>query len=310
MVRSERTISPWRAWVLAARPKTLLAGAVPVLAGAALALRPVGESLGTAPWAVLAACLVGALCIQVGTNFANDAFDALAGADGPGRLGPTRACAAGLIPVPTMLVATALVLAVALAIGIWLTTVAGWPILAIGVVSIALAVLYTGGPFPLAYHGLGDPFVFLFFGWAAVLGTIWAATGGGLDWWRNRAPEAFLVASAAGLQATAILAINNLRDRAGDTASGKRTLAVRLGERGSRVYHALLHVAAVGCLLGAWIATDGGATWILPVAIAGVGGGALSLLVVRRRGRALNPCLGMAALCETATVAGLIGACW
>ncbi|MCK6487924.1 MAG: 1,4-dihydroxy-2-naphthoate polyprenyltransferase [Planctomycetes bacterium] len=289
-------------WIQATRPKTLAAGIVPVAVGTALA--------GTAvaiDWAAAAACLAGALLIQIGCNFANDAFDGLKGTDGPGRVGPQRAVAAGLITPRAMLAATALVLGLAFLLGLWLSWLGGWPVLVLGVVSIACAILYTAGPWPLAYVGLGDLFVLLFFGLFAVLGSAWVQVhprGLGLaGWW-------WPVAVAVGLQATAIIAVNNLRDIATDGPAGKRTLAVRLGDRATRHYYTLLHLGAAACLLTPWLADRAVPPWLaLPAGIALVGGMLLSGLVAKAQGPALNVCLARTASLEAATGAALVGAC-
>ncbi|MBA3848179.1 MAG: 1,4-dihydroxy-2-naphthoate octaprenyltransferase [Planctomycetes bacterium] len=288
-----------RAWLMATRPKTLVAGVVPVAVGCALAstvttLRPL-PAVG---------CLAGSILIQVGTNFANDAFDALKGADTPDRLGPTRAVAAGLISARAMLIATAVVLSAALGLGLYLATIGGWPILALGCVSLVCAVAYTGGPYPLAYHGLGDVFVFLFFGLFAVMGTAWiqvapdAAALIAAWWW---------VAAAVGLQATAIIAVNNLRDIATDAAAGKMTLAVRLDERGGRWWYGLLHVGAFACLGMAHLDGLGGKNGlIVPIVAAGLGGAALTLGVALNRGRALNRYLARSAALQVITGVSLV----
>lgn len=280
-------------WLQATRPKTLAAGLVPVIVGTALA----GFSVSI-NWLVAGACLAGALLIQIGTNFANDAFDALKGADTPARLGPQRAVASGLISAKAMLIATACVLACALLVGLYLSRLGGWPILVLGLVSLVCAVAYTGGPYPLAYLGLGDVFVFLFFGLFAVLGSYWvqAAPHGhrGID------PVCVLIAEAVGLQATGIIAVNNLRDIVTDQLAGKRTLAVRLGDRASRVYIVLLHLAATCCLaiaallLHAWLLA-------LPAVVAGLGGGLLCLGLIRTQGAALNRYLSRSAALELIT---------
>ena len=285
-------------WLSATRPKTLAAGLVPVLVGTALAVHD-----GVADWALAGGCLAAALLVQVGCNFANDAFDALKGADTAARIGPRRAVASGLISARAMLTATALVLAAALAVGIWLSTAGGgWPIIALGVVSVLCAVGYTAGPFPLAYVGLGDLFVFLFFGLVAVLGTLWvqgAAHGQGA-----LHTGAILVAEAVGLQATGIIAVNNLRDREGDAAVGKRTLAVRLGDRATRGYIIGLHATACACLgLAAW--TLHLPALLAPAALAGLGGGLLGFGIARTRGAALNAYLARSAGLELLTGAGL-----
>jgi 1,4-dihydroxy-2-naphthoate octaprenyltransferase len=280
-------------WLQATRPKTLAAGLVPVVVGTALS----GFS-GPINWQVAAACLIGALLIQIGTNFANDAFDALKGADTPDRLGPQRAVASGLISARAMLIATAVVLTCALLVGLYLSRPGGWPILVLGLISLVCAVAYTGGPFPLAYLGLGDVFVFLFFGLFAVLGSYWvqAAPHGR----HHIDPVCVLIAEAVGLQATGIIAVNNLRDIATDQVAGKRTLAVRLGDRASRIYIILLHVASTGCLAIAALLLR---SWPLavPAVVAGAGGGLLCLGLVRAHGAALNRYLSRSAALELIT---------
>jgi 1,4-dihydroxy-2-naphthoate octaprenyltransferase len=226
-------------WISAARLRTLPAAVVPVVVGTAVV-----AAVGTIAWGPALAALAGALAIQIGTNFANDVFDAEKGADGPDRLGPLRAVSAGLISAAAMKRAMIAAFAIATAFGGYLTLVAGWPVVAIGVASVASGIAYTGGPFPLGYHGLGDLFVMIFFGFVAVCGTAFVQLG---------AVPALAVWAAipVGAIATAIIVVNNLRDRDGDARVGKRTLAVRLGRRAVLVeYAALLAIAeAVPALL-------------------------------------------------------------
>jgi 1,4-dihydroxy-2-naphthoate octaprenyltransferase len=287
-------------WIQAARPRTLPASLVPVAVGTALAA-------GRHPrWLPALAGLGGALLIQIGCNYANDAFDALKGADTAERVGPQRAVAAGLIAPRAMLAAATLVLALAFLIGLYLTAIAGWPILALGLVSIACAIAYTGGPFPLAYHGLGDLFVFLFFGLAAVLGSAWVQLGGNADSvaYLVSAPPAWLVAAGLGLQCTAIIAVNNLRDIETDRVAGKRTLQLRIGDRASRVYYLLLHLAAAGCYAAGAVSN---ARWLLlPAAIALMGGVLLAKGVFHARGAELNRYLARSAALEMLTGALLV----
>ena len=226
-------------WSMAARPKTLPAAAAPVLVGTALAayrdaMRPLPA----------VAALVGALAIQVATNLANDYFDFRRGADTEERVGPTRVTQAGLLEPEAVLRAAVLALAVASLVGIYLVVVGGWPVVAIGLASLACAVLYTGGPFPLAYHGLGDLFVFVFFGLVAVAGTYYvqALTFPAEAWWAG---------VGVGALSTALLVVNNLRDLETDARVGKRTLAVRLGRGGTRAeYFGLLLLAGLVPLVG------------------------------------------------------------
>ena len=215
-------------WIQAARPKTLTAAAAPVFVGAGLA-----EAHGTFAILPAVAALAGAILIQIGTNLANDYYDFLRGGDTQNRVGPVRVTQAGLIPAEHVWRGMAAVLAAASLVGVHLVFVGGWPIVWIGLASLLCAVAYTGGPYPLAYHGLGDPFVFVFFGLIAVGGTYWVQA--------LVLPGDVLVAGAGmGALSTAILVANNVRDLETDASSGKRTLAVRLGRNGSRVEYAVL----------------------------------------------------------------------
>lgn len=258
------------AWWLAARPKTLSAAIVPVLIGTALAAPEIS-------WPLFACTLLGAVLIQIATNFINDAVDFKKGADTGERLGPLRVTQAGLLSAEAVMRGAIVCLAGAALCGIPLILRAGWPLLAIGLVSMLLAYAYTGGPLPLAYHGLGELFVILFFGLIAVGGTFYVQT-------LRLTREALLAGFAAGSLATVLIVINNLRDVAGDRASNKRTLAARFGESFARaevVFFALAPFAAIFLI-----------TWLPLVALP------LALLVIacalRSRGRALNRCLGMA----------------
>lgn len=222
-----------RAWLLAARPRTLTAAVAPVAAGTGLAVHHGAVAPGPA-----VAALVGAALIQVGTNFANDYYDFVRGGDTDDRVGPVRATQSGMLKPEEVKRGMMGVLAAATVVGAYLVWVGGWPILAIGVASLACAVLYTGGPFPLAYHGLGDLFVFLFFGLIAVGGTYYVQA---LAW----PPDALLAGAGLGVLNTAILVVNNLRDLPTDARSGKRTLAVRIGARWTKVEYALLLVTGL-----------------------------------------------------------------
>jgi len=227
-----------RAWVLAARPQTLPLGAIPVAVGTACAI-----AAGAPRWGAAVAALVGALAIQVGTNFANDVFDFEKGADTGERLGPVRAAQAGLLTPGQLRAGMLAAFAVAMAAGCYLVAVGGWPIVAIGLASIASGIAYTGGPYPLGYHGLGDLFVLAFFGFVAVCGTAYVQ----LD---AVPPLAIWAAIPVGALATAVLAVNNARDRDTDARAGKRTLAVRLGHRGALAEYALLLAAAYSVPIG------------------------------------------------------------
>jgi 1,4-dihydroxy-2-naphthoate octaprenyltransferase len=225
-------------WIGAARLRTLPAAIVPVVVGTAVA-----HACGAIAWGPALAALAGAIAIQIGTNFANDVFDAEKGADGADRIGPLRAVSAGLITAAAMKRAMIGAFAVASAFGIYLVASAGWPIVAIGVASILAGIAYTGGPWPLGYHGLGDVFVMVFFGFVAVCGTVFVQLHAvpGVAWW---------AAIPVGSLATAILVVNNLRDRNTDVRAGKRTLAVRFGRRAALVEYAVLLALAYAVPIG------------------------------------------------------------
>jgi 1,4-dihydroxy-2-naphthoate octaprenyltransferase len=215
-----------RIWLMAARVRTLPAAIAPVLVGTALA----GWMHMFHPLRFVAA-LIGAIFIQVGTNLSNDYSDARRGADTEDRLGPVRVTAGGLVPPDQVLVATYVSFGVAVLAGIYLVVVAGWQLLLVGAASILAGVLYTGGPKPYGYEGLGELFVFLFFGIVAVAGSFFVQVRH-LNW------EAFALAVPVGLLAAAILVVNNFRDIDSDRRAGKRTLAVRLGRARTRTMYA------------------------------------------------------------------------
>jgi 1,4-dihydroxy-2-naphthoate polyprenyltransferase len=226
-------LSPLRLWALAARPQTLPAAIAPVLVGTALGLNERGE-LRPLPFI---AALVGSVFIQIGTNLANDYSDARRGADTEDRLGPVRVTAGGLLPPRRVLVGTYVAFGVAVAAGIYLAAVAGWELLVVGALSIAAGVLYTGGPRPYGYAGLGELFVFLFFGLVAVNGSYFVQT-------EELAWEALVLSVPVGLLASAILVVNNIRDVDTDRRAGKRTLAVKLGRARTRKLFAAMVVSA------------------------------------------------------------------
>ncbi len=239
-----------QAWILALRPRTLPVSIGPVLVGTAVAQAEGG--LAVAP--AIAAGL-GALLLQIGSNFANDVFDFEKGADTADRIGPPRAAQLGLLSPGAIKRGMWLVFALATAVGVYLSWVAGPVILAVGAVSILAAIAYTGGPWPLAYHGLGDVAVFVFFGLVAVLGTTFVQTG-------TLPTLGWICAVPVGGQATAILVVNNLRDIETDARAGKRTLAVRLGRSGARAEWALLVLGAYLVPLGLWLGF-GESAWVL-----------------------------------------------
>jgi 1,4-dihydroxy-2-naphthoate octaprenyltransferase len=225
---SAATPSGIRIWLMAARIRTLPAAIAPVLVGTALA----GWQHIFHPLRFVAA-LVGAIFIQVGTNLSNDYSDARRGADAEDRLGPVRVTAGGLVPPSQVLVATYVSFGVAVLAGVYLVIVAGWQLLLVGGASILAGVLYTGGPKPYGYEGLGELFVFLFFGIVAVAGSYFVQVKH-LDW------KAFALAVPVGLLASAILVVNNFRDIDSDRRAGKRTLAVRLGRDKTRTMFAVI----------------------------------------------------------------------
>jgi len=271
-------LSSWSHWLAAARPATLSAAVAPVLVGTALAA---GE--GEFRPLVFAATLAAALLIQTGTNLANDLFDYERGADNAGRLGPPRVTQSGLIPPEQVRAATYLSFGAAAAIGLYLVFVGGWPILAIGLTAIAAGLAYTGGPWPLGYHGLGDLFVFLFFGLASVTGTYYLQT-------EELSAAAFLAALPVGLTVTAILVVNNLRDIETDRRAGKMTLAVRLGDRATRWQYALL-VGGAYVLLPSLVLA-GASAWVwLPWLTLPLSLGLCRSVLAGAGGRALNPVL-------------------
>ncbi len=230
---------PGRAWLLAARPKTLTAAVAPVLVGTGLA-----AFHGVLAWLPAAAALLGAVLIQIGTNLANDYYDFVRGGDTEERVGPLRVTQAGILAPEAVRNGMVAVLVAAMLVGVYLVWVGGWPIVGIGLASVACAVLYTGGPFPLAYHGLGDVFVFVFFGLVAVAGTYYVQ---GLAW----PADAWLAGAGLGALSTAILVVNNLRDIETDRKANKRTLAVRLGPAATKAeYVATLVVGAVVPIAG------------------------------------------------------------
>ena len=240
-------MSTLRLWLVAARPRTLPAAIAPVLVGTALAAQEDEFHV----FAFVAA-LVGSVFIQIGTNLSNDYSDARRGADTEDRLGPVRVTAGGLIPPRRVLIGTYVAFGVAVAAGAYLAAVAGWELLAVGAASILAGVLYTGGPRPYGYEGLGELFVFLFFGVVAVTGSYFVQTEE-LIW------EAFALSVPVGLLAAAILVVNNIRDIETDRRAGKRTLAVKLGrERARRLWLSMVVVALAAPIA---IAAVGALSW-------------------------------------------------
>jgi 1,4-dihydroxy-2-naphthoate octaprenyltransferase len=239
--------SPLKLWIVAARPRTLPAAVAPVLVGTSLAA---SEDVFKPLRFVCA--LIGSIFIQIGTNLANDYSDARRGADTEDRLGPVRVTAGGLVPPRRVLIWTYVAFGIAVLAGVYLIAVAGWELLAVGVASIVAGVLYTGGPKPYGYEGLGELFVFLFFGIVAVVGSYFVQT-------EDLERAAFDLAVPVGLLASAILVVNNVRDIDTDRRAGKRTLAVRVGrEKARRLFTLMIafaYIALIGIVfeLSAWV---------------------------------------------------------
>ena len=266
---------------MAARPRTLPAAIAPVLVGTAAAIQHDGSLPRVGGFI---AALIGSIFIQIGTNLANDYSDAKRGADTVDRLGPVRVTAAGLVAPRSVLVATWLAFAIAVAAGIYLAILAGWVIIAVGAASIAAGVLYTGGPRPYGYAGLGELFVFLFFGLVAVNGSYYVQLER-LDW------LPFGLSIAVGCLATAILVVNNIRDIDTDRRADKRTLAVRMGREGARrCYLALIGAAYLVLLVT--LALNGGPWWaLLGLLTAPLALRPASAVLTRTDGPALNGAL-------------------
>ncbi|HZJ55591.1 MAG TPA: 1,4-dihydroxy-2-naphthoate polyprenyltransferase [Myxococcaceae bacterium] len=276
-----------RTWLLAARPKTLTAAVVPVVVGTGLAL-----GLGLAAvWPALAA-LAGAVLIQIGTNLTNDYYDFRKGADTHERLGPTRVTQSGLIAPQTVLAAGAACFALAVVVGIFLVARGGWPFVVIGLASVLAGWAYTGGPYPLGYHGLGDLFVMVFFGLVAVPGTFYAQA-------LRLVPAVWPAAVAIGATGTMILVVNNLRDLDTDARAGKRTLVVRFGRGFGRAEYVTLLLLALA--MPVVIVAMSWSRWPVLLALC-----ALPLAwsplsrVLRTTGAALNPALGTTARFQAA----------
>ncbi len=285
-------VSTRKAWLMAARPQTLPAAAAPVVVGTGLAVRAEVSD------PIAAGCaLVGALLLQIGTNFANDYYDAIRGADTDDREGFTRVTAGGLISPAAVKHAMYATFALAILVGAYLVYVGGVPILIIGLASVVAGITYTGGPLPYGYRGLGDLFVFVFFGLVAVAGTYYVqAVGGVTGPFPVRIPEGTVPAAAvvAGLPAaglsTAILVVNNIRDRETDAAADKRTLAVMLGYRASRIEWSALVGLAYAIPIVFWLDGFGGAV-LLPLLSAPLAVRLGTTVWTRTDGEALNSAL-------------------
>lgn len=265
-------------WWLAIRPRTLPAAASGVAMGCALAWYDGSFQLLPA-----LACLLIALLLQIGSNVANDVFDFERGADTAERLGPVRVTQAGFLTPTQVKRGMVVIFGLAAMLGLYLASLRGWTVIWLGAAAILSAVAYTGGPYPLGYHGLGDVFVFLFFGLAAVAGTYFVQVGSVsvIAWWMS---------VPVGLIVTAILVVNNLRDIDSDRKAGKHTLAVRLGERGAKIEYVLCltiaYLIVPALVLMNLIPIGGMLAWLsLPVAVRTL------RTVFTQKGRPLNAAL-------------------
>jgi 1,4-dihydroxy-2-naphthoate octaprenyltransferase len=269
----------WTVWWTAARPRTLTLATAPVLAGTALAWAE-----GAAPqWLTLIATLLAALLIQIGTNLHNDAADFVRGNDRADRLGPLRVTAAGWASVGRVRGAALIAFGLAFLLGVYLVAVGGWPIVAIGLASLAAAAAYSGGPRPISHTPFGEIFVWIFFGVLAVAGSYLLQAG-------NISPTALIAGAALGLPAAAVLLVNNLRDLEPDRRAGRHTLADALGDAGTRRAYAVLMLLPYAAL--PWLETVSVGAWLavlsLPASItlarrlqSGLAGPALNLILAR-----------------------------
>lgn len=224
---NSNSISKFDAWILASRPRTLLAAAVPVIVGTSIAVHD-----NKFDYAASIIALLCSLLIQIGTNFVNDLFDFLKGTDKEDRVGPTRAVATGLITINEMKFGIIFTFGTSFFLGLYLVYIGGWNVLLIGLASICAGVAYTAGPFPLAYNGLGDIFVFLFFGFVGTVGTYYVQA-------HQVSAFVYWASVPVGALITNILVVNNFRDREQDKLNGKNTLAVILGAKFAQVQYLL-----------------------------------------------------------------------
>ncbi len=271
-------MTPQMAWKMAVRLPTLTAAVAPVLVGTGVAIHD--DQFALLPALV---AMLGAILLQIGANFANDVYDFKRGADPADRLGPPRATQMGLLTPKQMYAGMITVFALAMLAGIYLVYVGGWPVIAIGIGSIIGAIIYTGGPWPIGYHALGDVFTFVFFGLVAVVGTYYVQAG-------ETSALAWAAAIPIGCTVTMILVVNNLRDIETDRRSGKTTLGVLMGDRGTRAWYFVHLGVALAVPIVIAVAMDApfavlalaSAPWAYPLAKAIKGG---------TTGRALNPIL-------------------
>lgn len=277
-----------RIWLMAARVRTLPASIAPVLVGTALA-----GYLHTFHGLRFLAALIGAVFIQVGTNLSNDYSDARRGADSEDRLGPVRVTAGGLVPPRSALRATYITFGIAVLAGAYLIAVAGWELLLVGAASILAGVLYTGGPRPYGYEGLGEVFVFLFFGIVAVAGSFFVQVKY-VNW------DAFALAVPVGLLAAGTLVVNNFRDIETDRRAGKRTLAVRLGRERTRVLYAVMVYLAFVLAPVTWLFGSLSAWVLLPWLTLPLAAPVVRIVRNRTDGPSLNQALAQGGILQLA----------
>ncbi len=277
IARNHRSI--WKYWIVASRPRTLSAAVIPVLVGSALAI----YSDSFKPLAFVAA-LLASLFIQIGTNFANDLHDFKKGADTPERVGPTRVTSAGLLTASQVEAGMYLTFGLAAICGLYLVYVGGWPILIVGIASIAAGIAYTAGPFPLGYNGLGDLAVFVFFGLAGVIGTYYVQT-------QTVPAIAVISAVAVGGLTTNIIVVNNIRDLKTDRSVGKKTLAVVVGRKGAQIEFLFFLALAFSVPIVLWTFLEL-PVWVLLPLLTIPSGLKLFADLVKFNGPALNKVLG------------------
>jgi 1,4-dihydroxy-2-naphthoate octaprenyltransferase len=281
-IQANRTPSA-SAWLLATRPKTLPAAVAPVIVGCAMAYVDLKFSFGPAT-----ACLAVALLLQIGVNLANDYFDFAKGIDTADRLGPVRVTQSGLIPPARVKAAMTTVFVISLLPGSYLVAIGGWPVAAIGAVSVTAALAYSGGPYPLASHGLGDLFVFIFFGLVAVCGTYYVQV-------LRLTPMVLIMGVIVGLMITAILVVNNLRDIETDQRAGKRTLAVMIGRQKTQAEFAFILATAYAAPVILWLGDLASAWLLLPLATLPLALQQIHLIRQSADGPALNALLAKTA---------------
>ncbi len=281
----------WDAWVVAIRPRTLPAAAAGVVMGAALSWHDGVFRLDAA-----LVCLFTALLLQIGSNLANDVFDFERGTDTAERLGPTRVTQAGILSPGEVKIGMAVVFVLAALLGLYLVWLGGWVIIVLGIAAIISAIAYTGGPFPIGYYGLGDVFVFIFFGLASVAGTYYIQAGFVTPavWWMTIPP---------GMIITAILVVNNLRDLENDRKAGKHTMAVRLGEQGTKIQYLICMVIAYLVLIPVMGLTLIPVDYFTGMAVTSIAIQATKI-VLTQKGRPLN--MALAKTGQTALVFSLL----